>query len=259
MFSKNHLLAGLMAGLTVFSLQLGPIGIGSELGQGIAEAGIFDDIGGAIKDAAKGMVKKELAIDMDGVHSHSKNLENHLYMASSRTAAADYQVRLACGVDDTATTRLGMFAGDWEQKRNKEGFAEYKEMPNLKKEEIKQYAASLESSDDQQKKAKAEEHIRWSKGHRAYSNVWRIMALRDAAFVVKETAKGIAHADNFDGIMDEINNFNTIANAAQGQCKFLEERKKSLDAGLKEYEKKHNIKEPPKKEIEKKAAEMELE
>ena len=104
-----------------------------------------------------------------------------------------------------------------------------------------------------------------SKINRTRAMVWSGLALRDAAFVIKESLKGITNfkkidsiegAKNFAGnLQKDLKTISTVAGDVKKIGDVISKYNKTLNAATKEYDRKFNIKDD-KKNIEKQVKAM---
>jgi len=252
-----------------------------------AEAGIFDKIGDAIggkktgidavdkakdkvakqaQDSVKGAVEKALALNVDGLQDHRKNMNIHLNMATMFYMLAAEEVRDAVGIaDNSKFQEMRMMT------KNIQGSS----MTSLDNcytagsipypgEELKtgteDFINKLNDPQFKFDENKVRKSLTTSKNDRVYAAIYCGLALRDAAFIVKETTKGIANISK----IDSIEGAEKFANKLQDDLKFMSAtagdvkklgaqingRIKNLNELTKSLDKKLNIKDD-KKNIEK--------
>ena len=251
-----------------------------------AEAGIFDKIGEAIggkktgidavdkakekvgkqvQDSVKGAVEKALAINVDGMQDHRRDMEEHMRLAALCMATAYQEASLAAGMPaDNVSENIKLYTRQLQKKGNfgaTYGFTgtplqDYAGKMGQKFNDMAKNSA-VGSEDEKIKKLMSS-----SKNNRTRAMVWSGLALRDAAFVAKESLKGIANfskvnsldgAKNFaDNLQKDLKTISTVAGDVKKIGDVIGKYNKALNAATKEYDKKFNIKEDKtiKKQIE---------
>ncbi len=226
-----------------------------------AEAGFMSGLTGSIdkmkhkavsdaKKQATDTVKKALDIDMNGVNNHVENMKAHLNLATSFTAAAEYQLRQAGNLQDSSNfNEIGNIANMTRSNFTDLGPAyRYAEISPIDANVGKMIEAKLDSEDIEAQR----ETIKWlsySKESRSMSTMYKALAIRDAVFIVKEAAKGIAQAGkngDYQELKNTLQHYEHIAKEAQAICKVLGKKTGDMDAELKKIEAKKNIKAPSK-------------
>ena len=251
-----------------------------------AEAGIFDKIGEAIsgkktgidvidkakekvgkqvQDSVKGAVEKALAINVDGMQDHRRDMEEHMRLAALCMATAYQEASLAAGMPaDNVSENIKLYTRQLQKKGNfgaTYGFTgtplqDYAGKMGQKFNDMAKNSA-VGSGDERIKKLMSS-----SKNNRTRAMVWSGLALRDAAFVAKESLKGIANfgkvnslegAKNFaNNLQKDLKTISTVAGDVKKIGDVIGKYNKALNAATKEYDKKFNIKEDKtiKKQIE---------
>ena len=233
-----------------------------------AEAGIMNGFAGSVdkmkhkavssaKKEAKAAVKKALNVDMNGMNNHVEAMKTHLNLATSFTAAADYQLRQAAHLQESNNfNEIGNIANMTRSNFSDLGASyRYAEIPGLDANIGTMIENGLNSQDENAKK----ETMKWvsySKESRSMSTWYKALAIRDAVFVVKEAAKGIAQAGksgDYKAALHTLEQYEKIAKDTQAICKTLGNKTGAMDKALKKVEANNNIK-PPTKERQKQIA-----
>ena len=242
-----------------------------------AEAGIFDKIGEAIagkktgidvidqakekigkqvQDSVKGAVEKALAINVDGMQDHRRDMQEHMRLAALCMATAYQEARLAAGLPaDNDAENLNLCKRQLQQKGNFGAVYSFTGLPlkNSTDQMSKIFNDIAKNSAVGSEDAKIKKLMSSSKINRTRAMVWSGMALRDAAFVAKESLKGIANfgkvnsldgAKNFaDNLQKDLKTLSSVAGDVKKIGTVISNYNKLLNAATKEYDKKFNIKE----------------
>ena len=225
-------------------------------------------VGGMIKDTVKDTVKDTLnavfAINWDGMNSRRNDMRLHLRLAARDLTAAGYQLSFV--TDKPAITK------QYEMQYNilNQGHAgindirKYMNLPKLSEPKAK--FTELMTSGDMAEIAKAKEHVEISNTQRTWALIYQGLAVRDATFILKETAKGLKDIGKLDNLQNvdakvkeiegKLKDFSEFAGEVKTLCDVMGKSNKELDQVTKEFRKKNNIKDPDKKEMEKQAKAM---
>ena len=186
------------------------------IGMQSAEAGMLDGVGASLAKArnsvtssVKHSVDKALNVDMDGLTKHQKSMKRNLVLATLFTAGAQYNLvdagdMLAVG----NTAELASFASRDKNVYNADmgipyKFAEMNGVPSG----IGQKIGMRLSTADAATKQNILDRLKWSRENRAMASLFKGLAVRDAAFVVKEGVKGVASAKkngDVNGILNQV-------------------------------------------------------
>ena len=98
-----------------------------------------------------------------------------------------------------------------------------------------------------------------SKHDNVAAMIYTGLAARDASFLLKETAKGLAHPKDLNGILDTLKTFQAQAKDVETVVGFVNSSIKKRNDARKAYDKANNIKEPSKKEVMAQINEMQAE
>jgi len=254
------------------------------------EAGIFDKIGDAIggkktgidavdkakdkvakqaQDSVKGAVEKALAINVDGLQDHRRDMQEHMRLAALCMGTSYDEARLAADMPaNNVTENLALITKRLQQKGNFGAVYDFAALP-LKGSADQMTKIFTEKAKNDQSTAdddRIKKLMTSSKDNRTRAMVWSGMALRDAAFVAKESLKGIANigkidsidgAKNFaDNLQKDLKTMSDVAGDVKKLGAAISEYNKLLNNATKACDKKFNIKDD-KKNIEKQIKEME--
>ncbi|MDD6120220.1 MAG: hypothetical protein PUB57_06845 [Selenomonadaceae bacterium] len=223
------------------------------IGMQSAEAGMLDGVGASLAKArnsvtssVKHSVDKALNVDMDGLTKHQKSMKRNLVLATLFTAGAQYNLvdagdMLAVG----NTAELASFASRDKNVYNADmgipyKFAEMNGVPSG----IGQKIGMRLSTADAATKQNILDRLKWSRENRAMASLFKGLALRDAAFVVKEGGKGVASAKkngDVNGILNQVNQLVSVAKDTQAICKNLGAKTGAMDRELKSVESQYKI------------------
>lgn len=233
-----------------------------------AEAGLMNGLTGSVdkmkhkavsdaKKQAKDTVKKALNVDMDGMNSHIQAMKAHLELATHFTAGAQYKLEEAAGLQNNSHfTEIGNIANVSRSNFSDLGSAyRYAEIPGVS-ENIGTMIETRLSSQDADAKKKTLERLSWAKEDRSMATWYKALAVRDAVFVVKEAAKGVAQASksgSYQGVLNTLKHYQSVANDTQAICKNLGNKTGAMDKALKKVDANNNIK-PPSKDRQKQIA-----
>lgn len=221
------------------------------------------DVGQEIKDAAGDALNKAFAINLDGMNSRRNDMKVHLALAAKNLAGAKYQLGIATEQPALEASCLAI--------HNELGkglnISSINRLGQIKSAvDTKSFLANVLSSGNQQLIAKTTEHVTLSNNQRAMSLIYQGLALRDANFILKETAKGFAdigkvkNPGDAEGKLNELKaklkDFSDFAGEVKTLCDIIGKQNKGLNDSIKDYKKKTNIKEPDKKELEAQAKAM---
>ena len=226
-----------------------------------AEAGIMNGFAGSVdkmkhkavssaKKEAKAAVKKALDIDMNGMNDHIKAMKAHLELATHFTAGAQYKLEEAAGLQNNSHfNELGNISNVSRSNFSDLGSAyRYAAIPGVDSNIGNMIETKLNSQDEQAKK-KTLERLSWAKEDRSMATWYKALALRDAVFVVKEAAKGIAQAGksgSYQDVLNTLKQYKAVADDTQSICKNLGTKTGDMDKALKKVDANNNIKAPSK-------------
>lgn len=202
------------------------------------------------KNEATVAVKKALKIDMNSMNDHIKAMKAHLNLATSFTAAAQYQLLQAGNITDNSNfVEIGNISNMTRSNFSDLGGAyRYAEIPGIDAN----VGTMIENRLNSQDKSDKDEALKWlgySKESRSMSTWYKALAIRDAVFVVKEAAKGIAQASKdgeYKNVLNTLEHYKTVASETQDICKVLGKKTGEMDKTLKAVDAKFNVKAPSK-------------
>ena len=251
-----------------------------------AEAGIFDKIGDAIggkktgidavdkakdkvakqaQDSVKGAVEKALAINVDGMQDHRRDMQEHMRLAALCMATSYEEARQAANMPaDNISENLALYKKQLQQKGNFGAVYSFTGLPlkNSTDQMSKKFDEMAQNAQAGSEDEKIKKLMSSSKNNRTSAMAWSGMALRDAAFITKEALKGIANigkvdsiegAKNFaDNLKKDLQTMSDVAGDVKKIGVVLNQYNKELNEATKKYDKKFNIKEDKtiKKQIE---------
>lgn len=102
----------------------------------------------------------------------------------------------------------------------------------------------------------AKNQMTWSKQDNAKAAFLCGLALRDAAFLTNETAKGLKQAKNLEDVKSQLREYTDAVEQVKQITAFINKNIKARNDARREYDKKNNIKEPAKKDIEAQVKQM---
>lgn len=233
-----------------------------------AEAGFLSGLTGsfdqmkhkAVSDAKKkatDAVKKALKIDMNSMNDHVKAMKAHLELATHFTAGAQYKLEEAAGLQNNSHfTEIGNIANVSRSNFSDLGSSyRYAAIPGVEANIGTMIETKLNSQDADAKK-KTLERLSWAKEDRSMATWYKALAIRDAVFVVKEAAKGVAQASqsgDYEAVLNTLKHYQAVANDTKSICDNLGKKTGAMDKALKKVDANNNIK-PPSKERQKQIA-----
>ena len=244
----------------------GIFGKGGDDVVGDAVGNVKKQVQGSVEDA----INKALAINVDGLHSHRRDMIEHINLASSCMAGAIYKVGIASKItDESLIGYYGSAANAMKNDRSNLGNSYDFASHSVPVKEIEKNLQELMMSDDSKEaKAERDQQLSWSKTDRTFAIVYSGLAMRDATFIIKEASKGLKNIKNLDSLegleqtaSDLQNSFNEIVAVAKDVeklCGNISAKNKELNAATKNYDKKNNIKGASKKEVEEEVKKLEM-
>ena len=205
------------------------------------------------KDTVKDAVNKALAINVDGMHDHKKDMEVHLKMSAAYLGVAADLAYAAAGMSsDSNAKNIALVAknlqngGSFQNLYTFAGIPISKELSTKLEDKMKSFKTEAEEKD-------MLKLMKMSKDNRTRAMVGQALALRDATFIVRESAKGLSNlskVESIDGAKNFMNKLegdlkqmSDIAGDAQKLCGDISKKNKALNDATKLYDKKNNIKE----------------
>ncbi len=234
----------------------------SVIGMQSAEAGIFDGAIGALqgkaKKAAKDAVNHALDINYDGLNSHRNDMIHHLALAAGAYATSEYRIYDAVGQADNSNAQNFIMLGnsltsgsrDWGE------ICETTSVTPVDKIALKNALNNMMNSQDKNAMEHAKNQMTWSKQDNAKAAFLCGLALRDAAFLTNETAKGLKQAKNLEDVKSQLREYTDAVEQVKQITAFINKNIKARNDARREYDKKNNIKEPAKKDIEAQVKQM---
>ncbi len=222
-----------------------------------AEAGIMNGLTGSIdkmkhkavdsaKKEAKTAVKKALDLDMNGMENHHAQMIKHLRMAAHFTAQASLKYHDIAGIQKDNNYFLeekiaSMMPNESTLTTDMYNFAA---MPNIVVPGEGKMIADRLNSASGDVKDDIKKRLSWAREDRAVANWFKVLAARDAVFLVKEATKGIAQASksgDYQGLLQQLNHYKDVANDGKKYCDFVGRTTGDMDKELKDVEKNHNV------------------
>lgn len=236
-----------------------------DLGMQRAEASMFskaigsigDKVGGHAKKAAKDAVNQAFEINLDGMQNHRADMYNHIMKAAGYWSASEYQLSIATGKSDA---RMGVLANNlMGADATMDDVAEATSRPRVSNAEVKLALSNLMSSGSKERISQANTAMSYSKHDSVAALIYTGLAARDASFLLKETAKGLAHPNDVNDILDTLKTLQDQAKEVETVVGFVNSKIKERNDARKAYDKANNIKAPSKKEVMAQINEMQAE
>lgn len=251
-----------------------------------AEAGIFDDIGksigdvfgkgggggGSIEDAVKDTVKnamkkaakealaKALNVDIDKISDKKASMMKNLSNAARCYLYSCVNVYAAFDLDSGERQRMEAAFNNLGYDRTNLGSikaAINAANPDGKRiEEVSKQKAETANAEEL---AKINGHLKAAKAQRQAANIYKVLALRDAGFVLSGALKNLSKANKFSDLKhmsDTFKDLSETAKAAKVIMSDMDKKRKLLSGALKNYEKKNNIKDVSDEEAKKMTANL---
>ncbi len=278
---KKMIVAAIMA--TMFSVSVGfpqtaEAGIFGDIGKSIGDVfgkgkGGGINVGGSIEDtikntakdaikkAAKEALAKALNVDIDKISDKKASMMQNLSNATICYLQSYINVSKAFNLDSGNRQRMEAAANNLRNDRTNFGSikaaadATYFD-PKKFDERVKQMTAEVVSPEEAEK---INGHLQAAKTQRQAANIYKVLALRDAGFVLSGALKNLTKANKFSDLKHMSNTFKDLsetAKAAKAILGEMDKKRKLLTGVLKNYEKKNNIKDVSDEEAKKQVANL---
>ncbi len=204
-----------------------------------------------VNKAVKKEVNKALTIDMDNLNGRIRSMKAHLNLATSFTAAAQYQLLQAAALQGSSNfDEIGTISNNTRTNFNDLGASyRYAEISGVDAGIGSQIETRLNSSDANVKED-AKKWVAYSKESRSMSAWYKALAAKDASYVIKESDKGLAKVDyNGGGHQEEVKllkHYKDVAKDTQAICDNIGNKDTVMDKAVKSVEAKCNVKAPTK-------------
>ena len=221
-----------------------------------AEAGIMNGFAGSVdkmkhkavssaKKEAKNAVKKALDIDVNGMENHHAQMIKHLMMAARFTTQASMKYDYILGKKDNNVYLKERIANlTPNDTSGLDMLYKFGALPNVVEPGSGKMIEVRLSEADQKKKDDYMQKMAWAKEDRAVATWYKALAARDAVFLVKEAAKGIAQASksgDHKALLNKLNYYKQVAGDGQKLCTFVGNITGKMDSEYKSIEKNHNV------------------
>ncbi|MCI6100125.1 MAG: hypothetical protein MR698_05750 [Selenomonas sp.] len=235
-------------------INIGGHGDVSDALQGAADQAV-DKAQNAAKEAAKQQLEKALNVDLDSLGNHRDDMMKNLAYAARMEAIASHRWLLVVGANPApavaASNASTEFArrGDFSFGSVKSFTEQY--LPDMTMTENEK-AAYAKAASDQTALALQEnqERIMEAKKARRMAAVYNGLAVRDASFIITQSAKSIAKAKDLNDVIAQAKDFAEIAKTAQAFISAEKKVSKERAAATKKAEKASNVKDPSEAEYE---------
>ena len=235
-----------MASVLAISCQFMPsadVGGVNLTGMPVAEAG-FGGLGDIGKKVGKDAVSKAFNVDIDGMQDKRQDMLLNLYRAAVSYAMASAHTQKAFEMGDGGVQALAAVNQLNSNKTNLGSIKSVMDASKIDKKTLEEASKKLLDSGDQAKIEAANAYLKDAKAERKAANIYKVLAARDAAIIIKDAATAMAKGG--DSIQDKLNIIQDLSNVAkqgEGVAKVIGEQHKGMSDALKGYEKKQNIKE----------------